>query len=669
MTSLFSFGQWSKHLNTGSFPTWPNPVNSSDHSGAMEIQSDAITSNAGNANSTFSPNTIFTAYSSSPNSGVAASPQKGVWIVGMDELSGLNFSKKIFESSGTENLRIYSLQYDYSSEAELLIFTGERVQNSLLSQMVVGAYNLWTNTLSIEVIEQPFSFIDDEGNMQHSLVASRGIGVREIDPFSNTYLAIGQHGDEGNVNPPFLIPNNINLAVLPVGVIFQVSNIGAVTVNKIEIKDFMFKPHTVSDPLPNLVRAGGNGLVVAGERILDQLECRIPIVNEEACLYEMTLIRPAAYTFEAKKSGGTWNLYVERGMVLNTADWGRTNFSDGDPTIHVTAYDDNANRYVYLGMTIPDNTLTSSKIDGVGDLLLSRMSIYKSLGFPFMGTYTLIDDSRINLLAQSDDVYGSVQRLMYDPTHKRLSAVLNLDDVNNLWSRPNSTSIGLIEFENGNISPTSPIQLKSIYADDVAGNRKETEIDGVTAFQIVKGVSDKFTLLAADGNKQTTFSTYSRAHFNGSFTNLFPCEDYGTASEIVTTVTSEREYTFSTFSPSPTHNASNSFMPSEVGTFGWECHDYNVGNPLRKRSSLSSVIEEESTQIDIYPNPTSDKLFIKGNDEFQSYQIIDITGKIVKTGSSTDQYLETMNFKSGIYQIQFMNSDLQIIESKKFVKN
>jgi beta-glucanase (GH16 family) len=54
----------------------------------------------------------------------------------------------------------------------------------------------------------------------------------------------------------------------------------------------------------------------------------------------------------------------------------------------------------------------------------------------------------------------------------------------------------------------------------------------------------------------------------------------------------------------------------------------------------------------LYPNPASDKLFVKGMDAFTSYIISEMNGRILQCGSLQDQpYIDVSQLAAGVYQI------------------
>ncbi|MCH7535106.1 MAG: T9SS type A sorting domain-containing protein [Bacteroidetes bacterium] len=78
-------------------------------------------------------------------------------------------------------------------------------------------------------------------------------------------------------------------------------------------------------------------------------------------------------------------------------------------------------------------------------------------------------------------------------------------------------------------------------------------------------------------------------------------------------------------------------------------------------STPVSIPEDELLNISIYPNPSSDHIFVKGsNNEFNQIRIYDVTGKLVidRTLSATDQQkVNVSSLATGTYFIHLVNAN------------
>ncbi|MCH7534395.1 MAG: T9SS type A sorting domain-containing protein, partial [Bacteroidetes bacterium] len=78
-------------------------------------------------------------------------------------------------------------------------------------------------------------------------------------------------------------------------------------------------------------------------------------------------------------------------------------------------------------------------------------------------------------------------------------------------------------------------------------------------------------------------------------------------------------------------------------------------------STPTNISEDELLDISIYPNPTSDYIFVSGSiNEFNQIRIYDLTGKHVinQTLSSADQPKVNVSFlAAGIYFIHLVNAN------------
>ncbi|MBL7900744.1 MAG: T9SS type A sorting domain-containing protein [Bacteroidia bacterium] len=97
----------------------------------------------------------------------------------------------------------------------------------------------------------------------------------------------------------------------------------------------------------------------------------------------------------------------------------------------------------------------------------------------------------------------------------------------------------------------------------------------------------------------------------------------------------------------------------------------NIGAP-HSNNKTTSITENVSTGITLFPNPTSGVLIIKNtsNSAFQNIQILDISGKIVfskQVDAISEHELDISILKPGLYLIEIQGSDNKIIR-KKLVK-
>ena len=120
-----------------------------------------------------------------------------------------------------------------------------------------------------------------------------------------------------------------------------------------------------------------------------------------------------------------------------------------------------------------------------------------------------------------------------------------------------------------------------------------------------------------------------------------------------------------------------------IGLEGWPSGTTNLGiagewNDIDGSSSLYFVIEKDNTvgtnsfnqpEVKIYPNPTSDKLFVDNTDISgkTQFEIYDLTGKILAKGLLNDNNeINTKRLNQGIYYLKIENQ--HFTEFIKFVK-
>lgn len=80
-----------------------------------------------------------------------------------------------------------------------------------------------------------------------------------------------------------------------------------------------------------------------------------------------------------------------------------------------------------------------------------------------------------------------------------------------------------------------------------------------------------------------------------------------------------------------------------------------------------STIDKGLSSLEIYPNPTSDILNIQTEQKISKIEILDTSGKLLKSNSGSGKTINVSNLSKGIYLIKIY-ADKNIINSK-FIKN
>lgn len=89
---------------------------------------------------------------------------------------------------------------------------------------------------------------------------------------------------------------------------------------------------------------------------------------------------------------------------------------------------------------------------------------------------------------------------------------------------------------------------------------------------------------------------------------------------------------------------------------------------IKLEDGALNVSEIENREFFVFPNPTSDKLFIEGqtNDRIE-YQIIDLLGKKVNEGIYTSEGIDFSKLETGIYFVKLTDTNGNI-STKKIIK-
>ncbi len=94
-----------------------------------------------------------------------------------------------------------------------------------------------------------------------------------------------------------------------------------------------------------------------------------------------------------------------------------------------------------------------------------------------------------------------------------------------------------------------------------------------------------------------------------------------------------------------------------------------------KMSSITNQVTpslENREAISLFPNPAMDKIYIGHNlhdEALVNIKLIDTNGKTIKTLHSTFHYIETANFKSGIYYLEFNFKNGERVGKKIMISN
>ena len=229
-------------------------------------------------------------------------------------------------------------------------------------------------------------------------------------------------------------------------------------------------------------------------------------------------------------------------------------------------------------------------------------------------------------------------------------------DINNVFGRPNNSSIGVLEIDPDAPPPpddhwtNTDQSFKSIYADDVIYEPEfETEVTTSTGIHIQDGLNP-LDFIIADGWLKRTIST--RVHFN--FANgieNFNCSDFGEAK------------------PHPTCDENNVIGPEivmksldiktkianvdYVTQFSWHCNDYKTPPALRKKSNLNSLASSE-VKISRIDQNTYQIFGVK--EKIDGYQLFDLSGRTIPIDIN-DNIINLDGLSPGIYIFKFAESD------------
>ncbi len=90
-----------------------------------------------------------------------------------------------------------------------------------------------------------------------------------------------------------------------------------------------------------------------------------------------------------------------------------------------------------------------------------------------------------------------------------------------------------------------------------------------------------------------------------------------------------------------------------------------TNNPL-----IDNVEKKRNSEQDlnIYPNPAYNKIYIKNADLYSKYQIINNLGEVVKKGEEINDWIDVSDLSAGMYVVRLFNNRKKEYKSIKFIK-
>ncbi len=135
-------------------------------------------------------------------------------------------------------------------------------------------------------------------------------------------------------------------------------------------------------------------------------------------------------------------------------------------------------------------------------------------------------------------------------------------------------------------------------------------------------------------------------------TGVFSRYDYHyTGSFLDSLILSFTDTSFAAFEAKiePVHNSQNQIF--QINTFERDSSGYLLNGAIRfskRTNSTISLAEMELQQIEIYPNPARDFIFLKNAHGAESFEIFNANGKVLRCGRLTDR-VDLRTLESGVY--------------------
>lgn len=130
------------------------------------------------------------------------------------------------------------------------------------------------------------------------------------------------------------------------------------------------------------------------------------------------------------------------------------------------------------------------------------------------------------------------------------------------------------------------------------------------------------------------------------------------------------DFSYETSVTVPYYGSYEIYWHEESGPFSLSSECSDDSNPITIHfvdPIYSDIKINEKDDIIIFPNPITDVLNIVSESTIQSYQILDINGRIIKTGDGATSQLDLSDIAPGVYLMKFILTES--INIVKFVKN
>jgi len=123
----------------------------------------------------------------------------------------------------------------------------------------------------------------------------------------------------------------------------------------------------------------------------------------------------------------------------------------------------------------------------------------------------------------------------------------------------------------------------------------------------------------------------------------------------------------SSANPYTPYDSTVSLTPCPVSaTSSYGCtYDFNV-NIVNNTTSATNITQTSTAIIEIYPNPASNDVYVKGEINGATINIIDEYGRTLQ-GNITDNHVNVSQLAPGLYFLQIANS-IQVINRKLIIK-
>ncbi len=94
----------------------------------------------------------------------------------------------------------------------------------------------------------------------------------------------------------------------------------------------------------------------------------------------------------------------------------------------------------------------------------------------------------------------------------------------------------------------------------------------------------------------------------------------------------------------------------------------NSAESTNIQSIPTTVQENTFEELKVYPNPSSENIFIQSNNQYTTYKIVSLQGKLIANGNLINNQISLTQISNGIYFLKLVSNGNSIISKIQIQK-